>query len=80
MVQAYVMVNLEAGSADTVLTALMKVKGIKKASLTYGIYDMCLDVELETIEDLDAFVFGVLRKIPGIQGTVTLITSKTILP
>jgi DNA-binding Lrp family transcriptional regulator len=74
------MANIEAGKEDAVLSALKTIDGIKKASLTYGIYDMCIDVELETIEELDTFVFSVLRKIPGIQGTVTLITSKTISP
>jgi DNA-binding Lrp family transcriptional regulator len=80
MVQAYVMANIEAGNEGAVLAALRTIDGIKKASLTYGVYDMCIDVELETIEELDTFVFNILRKIPGIQGTVTLITSKTISP
>lgn len=78
MIVTYILAKLDAGSELPVLSKLQDVPGINKASLTYGIYDLCIDMELKTIEELDSFVFNTLRKIPGVKETATLITSQTI--
>jgi DNA-binding Lrp family transcriptional regulator len=78
MVLAYILVKIEGGKDLQVLNKLKSMKGIKKASLTYGIHDLCIDVELESIEVLDNFVFNILRKIEGVKETVTLIASTTL--
>ena len=78
MISAYVLGKVEAGTEKEVLNSLKSVKEMKKASLTYGIYDLCIEAQFKNMEELDNFVINVLRKINGIKETVTLIASKTV--
>jgi len=78
MIFAYVLGKVEAGTETNVLNQLKNLKEMKKASLTYGTYDFCVEAQFKTMEELDNFVLNVLRKINGIKETVTLIASKTV--
>lgn len=79
MFLVYIMAVLEAGKEDEVLNSLKSNKQVGKASLTYGVYDLCVQAEFTTMEELNDFVFTTLRKIDGVKQTVTLISSKTII-
>lgn len=78
MIYAYILGKVQAGTEQEILGLLKNVKHLKKASLTYGVYDVCIEVEAKTMEELDDFILNVVRKIPGIKETVTLIASKTV--
>jgi len=78
VINAYILGKVQAGKEQEVLTSVKNVKHLKKASLTYGVYDMCIEGEFKTMEELDDFILNVIRKIPGIKETVTLISSKTV--
>ncbi len=78
MIYVYVLGKVEAGMEDKVLGAFKNVKNLKKASLTYGVYDLCVEGEFKGMDELDDFVLNVVRKIPGIKETATLIASKTV--
>jgi DNA-binding Lrp family transcriptional regulator len=78
MISAYVLGKVEAGAEREVLNSLKSIKEMKKASLTYGTYDLCIEAQFKTMEELDNFVINELRKINGIKETVTLITSRTV--
>ena len=73
------MADLETGKEENVLNALKKIKEVQRASLTYGIYDLCVQVEFQTLDELTNFVFNTLRKIDGVKDTVTLISSKSYI-
>lgn len=79
MVSAYVMVKLEAGREEEVFAEVEKLREIKEASATYGAYDLLIKVKFEKIEELDRFIFDVVRRIPGVRETVTMIAAKTIV-
>jgi DNA-binding Lrp family transcriptional regulator len=78
MIQAYVLAKIEAGRDKEVLKKIKSVAGVRKASATYGIYDLFVDVTFESIEELDEFVFNKLRKISEVKETVTVICSETM--
>mgnify|MGYP001614607089 CR=1 FL=1 len=78
MISAYILGKVEAGTERDVLNSLKNVKEMKKASLTYGTYDFCIEAQFKNMEELDNFVINVLRKINGIKETATLIASKTV--
>jgi len=78
LVSAYVLAKVEAGKDREVLKEIKKIDGVKKASATYGTYDLCIEVSFESIEELDEFVFDELRKISQIKETVTAICSETM--
>jgi len=79
LVLAYVLAKIEAGKDKEVFHEIKKLKEVQKASATYGIYDLIIEVEFKNIEDLDEFVFDKLRKMPGVKETVTVIASETIV-
>jgi len=79
LVSAYVMVKLEAGREEKVFAEVEKLREIKEASATYGAYDLLIKVKFEKIEELDRFIFDVVRRIPGVRETVTMIAAKTIV-
>jgi len=78
MLSVYVLAKLEVGMEDEVLSSLKNVKDMEKASLTYGIYDLCIQAQFKTMEELDNFLFNIIRKIHGVKETVTLVTSRTV--
>ena len=47
---------------------------MKEVALTYGNYGLIAKIEVDSPEALEAFVFNVLRKIPEVKNTITLIT------
>jgi len=78
MIYVYILGKVEAGMEDKVLNALKGAKSVRKASLTYGAYDLCVEGEFKGMEELDDFILKVMRKIPGVKETITLIASKTV--
>lgn len=76
MIFAYILGKVERGSELEVLNVLKNFEQIEKASIIYGVYDLCIEVRFGTIEELDEFVFNIVRKISGIKDTCTLIVAK----
>ncbi len=74
----YILGKVELGKELEVLNVLGNAKQVKRASLTYGTYDFCIETRFRTMEELDDFLFNVVRKTLGIEDTLTLVTSKTV--
>ena len=78
LVSAYVLAKVEAGKERTVLKEIKTIHGVERATATYGTYDLVVEVNLESIQDLDRFVFDRLRKISHVRETTTVICSETV--
>jgi len=70
----YVLIVTEIGKESEVKTALEKIKGVTEAKTVYGEYDVVARLETPTLKELDEIV-TMMRKIPGIIRTVTLISA-----
>jgi len=79
MVTAYIMMKMQVGMDDQVVTELKKLEQIKEANATYGSYDLVIKVHFRTIEDLDMFIFEKIRRIKGITETSSMIVAKQIV-
>jgi DNA-binding Lrp family transcriptional regulator len=75
---AYVLAKVEAGKDEYVLKEISKIEGVRKATPTYGIFDLHVEVSFEKMEELDRFIFEGIRKVQGIKETATLIAFKGI--
>jgi DNA-binding Lrp family transcriptional regulator len=75
MIEAFVLIVVKPGNEEKVYEELKKDPRVKEAYRVYGEYDIILRVEVPTIDDLDKFHDEVLRKIPEIEMTETLIAS-----
>jgi len=75
MIEAFVLIVVKPGNEEKVYEELKKDPRVKEAYRVYGEYDIILRVEVPSIEDLDRFHDEVLRRIPEIEMTETLIAS-----
>jgi DNA-binding Lrp family transcriptional regulator len=75
---AYVLAKVQAGKDKEVLKELKEVRGVRQATPTYGVYDLHVEVSFDTMEELDKFIFDKIRRVPGINETVTLIAFQGI--
>ena len=74
MLKAYVLMNTELGQEAEVVEALSQVDGIKDAYALYGIYDVIVEVEAESMEKIKEIVFTEIRRLENVRTTITLIT------
>ncbi|WP_099209927.1 Lrp/AsnC family transcriptional regulator [Thermococcus henrietii] len=75
MIEAFVLVVVKPGNEEKVYEMLRKDPRVKEDYRVYGEYDIILRVEVPTIDELDKFHDEVLRRIPEIEMTETLIAS-----
>jgi DNA-binding Lrp family transcriptional regulator len=72
--KAYVLVNTELGQEAAVVEELSVVPGINSVHSLYGIYDVIVEVEAETMEKVKEIVFNSIRRLDRVKTTITLIT------
>lgn len=78
MVSAYIMMKMQVGMDDQVISEIKKLEQVKEADATYGSYDIVIKVSFKTIEDLDRFIFEKIRRIKGINETSSMIVAKPV--
>jgi len=75
MVKAYVLMNCNLGSEKQIISELSKINGIREAHGTLGLYDIIVQIESDTEENLQKLVTEKIRKMPKIHSTMTLTRS-----
>lgn len=74
MMKAYILVNTELGYEEPVAEALQDVKEITGVHKVYGIYDLVIEMEAESVDDVKEIVFDKVRRLRYVKSTVTLLT------
>lgn len=77
MVFVYILGKVETGKEMAVLNAFRDASEVIRGSLTYGLYDFCIEVEFKSMEELDNFIFNVVRKVQGVRDTSTIVVAKS---
>ena len=73
MPRAYVLINVESGGEDEVLTALKKIINVEESFFSYGVYDIIAKVKAESMEKLKEMVTNKIRSLNQVRSTLTLI-------
>jgi DNA-binding Lrp family transcriptional regulator len=73
MPQAFVLVNVESGSEENVVSELKKIDGVVEAYFSYGVYDIIAKVKAESMEKLKDMVTHKIRALSKVRSTLTLI-------
>lgn len=76
MLAAYVLIRIKPGMDRQVLQKIKRLNPVKVVETLYGEYDMLLKVEIETLDELDTFIFDTIRTIKGVESSTTLIVIK----
>ena len=70
---SYVLINVEPGSEEAVLKEVRKVQNVRDCHRIYGIYDMIVKVEADSMDGLKEIITWKIRRLPGVRSTVTTI-------
>ena len=71
MVQAYILIQTEVGRAAEVSREIAAIEGVKSAEDVTGPYDVIVQAEAETIDDLGKLVVTKIHAVEGITRTLT---------
>jgi len=72
MPKAYVLINCNIGSEESVISQLKEIDLVKEVHGTFGAYDIVVLVEADTVELLRETITWKIRKIEKIRSTLTL--------
>ena len=73
MASAYLLLNVETGAEEEVMNSLRDLQEVKEAWMVYGVYDLVLRVEAETMEELKNVVSWTVRRLDRVRSTMTMI-------
>ena len=76
MPQAFVLFNVSSGSEDQVLNDAKKIKGVQEVYISYGVYDLLLKIQADSMDELKELVTHELRTINNVRSTLTLILTQ----
>ena len=72
MPKAYVLINCNIGSEESVMSHLKEIDLVKEVQGTFGAYDIVVLVEADTVESLRDMITWKIRKIEKIRSTLTM--------
>lgn len=70
-VQAYVLIQTEVGKAARVAQAVAAISGVTSAEDVTGPYDVIVQAEASTVDDLGKLVVAKIQAVEGITRTLT---------
>ena len=79
MPKAFVLMNADLGSEDSIVNELKKLEGVKEVYQVYGVYDIVAQVEANTMERVKETITWKLRKLNGVK-SFTMIVMMIALP
>ncbi len=72
MATAYVLINCELGSEESIIQQLKSIDGVIEVHGTFGAYDILTKIESSIVETLRESITWKIRKIDQIRSTLTL--------
>ena len=73
MPTAYVLINCDLGSEESIINELKKLPGTVEVSGVYGVYDIVAKVRSDSMERLRETITWHVRKIDKVRSTLTMI-------
>ena len=76
MATAYVLINCELGSEESIIQELKNLDSVIEVHGTFGAYDILAKIESPTVDVLRETITWKIRKIDQIRSTLTLMGIK----
>ena len=73
MTVAFVLINSELGFEEEIVSELNKIVGVKEVYMVYGVYDIIVKMEAETMEKVKDIVTWKIRRLDRVRSTLTMI-------
>jgi DNA-binding Lrp family transcriptional regulator len=71
VIVAFIMAKVESTKSRSILVQIRALDEVEEAYLIYGAYDLLIKCVFKTPEELSSFVVNELRKVDGINDTIT---------
>ena len=71
MVHAYILIQTEVGKAPAVVADVSRIDGVTVAHDVTGPYDVIVQAQAESIDDLGRLVVASVQQVSGITRTLT---------
>ena len=72
--KAFVLLNTELGTESKVEETLNGVEEITNIHSLYGIYDLIIEMEAESMDKIKEVVYNKVRRLENVKNTITLLT------
>ena len=72
LLNAYILLNVSTGSENQVLIETRALKNVKEAHVCFGVYDIILKVETNSMNKMKDFVTNKIKKIKNITSILSL--------
>ncbi len=73
-VKAYILVVTDPGKTKRVVQSMRDIPGIVQMHEVMGPYDIVVEIEVESLQDIPPILGGKIRTIEGIESTTSLVT------
>ena len=70
---AFVLINSEVGLEKGVAERLREIPGVREIWEVYGVYDIVVRVEVESLSELKGILGIKIRRLNGVRSTFTMI-------
>ncbi|MGB6681856.1 MAG: Lrp/AsnC ligand binding domain-containing protein [Candidatus Bathyarchaeia archaeon] len=78
MPAAFVLINSELGKEEELLKELRSMENVKEAHFVYGVYDVIVKVEAESVEKLKDLITFKIRRLSDVRSTLTMTVAEGI--
>lgn len=68
--------NAELGKENKLVSELRQIPNVREVYPVYGVYDVVMEIEADSMEILRETITDKVRKIDGIKSTLTMIIVK----
>jgi DNA-binding Lrp family transcriptional regulator len=77
MVSAVVLVNTNVGEINRVLQNIKNMDGVEEAHALWGVYDLLVKIQANSMERLKEIIKSGLRQLAGVSAVLTLMIVDT---
>jgi len=70
--RGYILLNCDLGAEEYVVEELKRIPQVKNAFVTFGAYDIIIEMEADTQENFDKTISLKIRSMPRVISTMTL--------
>ncbi|WP_415310453.1 Lrp/AsnC ligand binding domain-containing protein [Candidatus Nitrosocosmicus sp. FF01] len=74
MPTAYILINCILGKEEDIIKQISQIQQVKEVRGTYGVHDMFVKIQTDTVDEMNNTITNSIRKINGITSTVTLVS------
>lgn len=72
MEKAYILISCEIGTENDIVSQIKKIGEISSVIITYGNYDIVVEIEASTPKQMDELITSKIRKLSKVRSTITL--------